>query len=532
MASARESVGPSVQSPSRRLLLLLVGLFAASRVTFYLAGVRLDTRALTGGVDYLQLLDLHELHHHLIRSIWYLQSQPPAFNLFTGVALHLPPGAVTPVLTGILLVLGLVMVVCCYLLCLELHLPQWLAVALTVLVIADPANLLYANWYFYSFPTATAMMFGGLALARYVRIRSWPWGLATFTTLAVVVLMNSTFQWVWMVLVLVPVLVGGRRYWRSIVVLAFVPVLLVCGWYLKNAVLFGTYTTSSWFGMNLANISLLHAPRGELRTLLREHKVSSLATIKTFEALPAYRHAVPLKTTSGVVVIDRPVKSDGLQNLNDREYIVVADHYLRDDLTYIAADPAGYLHSVAQASVVFFRPQQQTFLLWPNAQRISGYAALYDHVVNWQLHTTDYSSTTLPVGSTSIVWQTGRPSPLSWGTTAISSVVIYAIVLLATPLAVWRRRRDAPLAATLSFIWISTVYVFLVTNLGDFGENMRFRYDVGSLPMLAAAAVIVALLPRRGPPVGVDVRADQGDQEGVQEEVTTSGRGDGRTAPS
>jgi hypothetical protein len=501
MEATHGTVGPTVERPSRRLLLVITGFFAVSHIALYLAGVRLDTRALTGQVDYLQLLDLHQLDHHLVRSIWYLQSQPPLFNLFTGLLLHLPQGAVGPLLVCLTLLLGLTMAVSCYLLCLELHLPQWLAVTLTFLVIADPANLLYANWYFYSFPTATAMMFGALTLARYIRTRSWPWGIAAFTTLAVIVLLNSTFQWVWMLLVIAPVVLVGRRYWRPVVVLAFVPVLLVGGWYLKNAVLFGTYTTSSWFGMNLANVSLFHAPRGELDTLLKEHRVSSLAKMKTFQALSAYARAVPQHRGAGTDVADQPSKSDGMQNLNDREYIVVADQYLRDDLTYIAADPAGYLHSVAQASAVFFRPQQQTFLLWSNARRISGYVALYDHVVNWQLHTTDYSSITLPVDTTSIVLPTGHLSPDSWSTMAISSVVIYAIVLLATPLTVWRRRRDAPFAVTLSFIWISVVYVFLVTNLGDFGENMRFRYDVGALPMIAAAALIVAALARRGPPV-------------------------------
>jgi hypothetical protein len=44
---------------------------------------------------------------------------------------------------------------------------------------------------------------------------------------------------------------------------------------------------------------------------------------------------------------------------------------------------------------------------------------------------------------------------------------------------------------------MSTAYVLALTTLVEYGENERFRYDLGPLPLIAAVAVVVALLKRR-----------------------------------
>ena len=38
---------------------------------------------------YMQYLDPQILSHQLIQGIWYLNSQPPLFNLFLGLVLHI-----------------------------------------------------------------------------------------------------------------------------------------------------------------------------------------------------------------------------------------------------------------------------------------------------------------------------------------------------------------------------------------------------------------------------------------------------------
>ncbi len=50
----------------------------------------------TRATDMWQLLDVRLLKDHLIQSVWYLNSQPPLFNLYAGLVLHLPAGPRTP----------------------------------------------------------------------------------------------------------------------------------------------------------------------------------------------------------------------------------------------------------------------------------------------------------------------------------------------------------------------------------------------------------------------------------------------------
>jgi hypothetical protein len=62
--------------------LLLTAAFVISRIAYYRAGVRFDLSPLFG---YWQYVDLDLLRHDLVRSVYYLHSQPPLFNLYLGL---------------------------------------------------------------------------------------------------------------------------------------------------------------------------------------------------------------------------------------------------------------------------------------------------------------------------------------------------------------------------------------------------------------------------------------------------------------
>jgi hypothetical protein len=464
-----------------RAPLAITGLFVISRILFLLAGVRFDMTALTGQFHVFQLLDLAQLHHNLVQSIWYLHSQPPIFNLFTGLILQLPGGAIRALLVVASLVLGLGMALSTYYLCLELRIPPAVSLVVAAVVVLDPANVLYGNWYFYSFPTAALMIFCALCLARFVRTRSLGWGFGFFACLMAVVLLNSTFQWFWLLAAGAPVVVVLRQRWRKVLAIAVVPLLLVSVWYIKNAALFQTSTTSSWFGMNFASTTTAWATPSQIRELIAKHELTPIAGVHAFLPLSAYGRSATSHPATGVAVLDQRTKSDGSPNFNNINYIGISNQFLHNDLAYLKAHPGGYAHAVTRGATLFFVPSDQYFYLGPNARHISSYVRAFDLLVDWQPRSTTITTN-------------GYDVDVTFGQVSISALITFAVAILATPLIVWRRRRDAPFALVLAFMWVSIVYVFAATTLVQFGENQRFRYDLGPLPMVAAVAVVAALV--------------------------------------
>jgi hypothetical protein len=490
----RRRTVPGVLDPQRAqrrgLLVVVVG-FVVSRLAYAAIGIRFDATALhPRGLadDQWQMLDTHLLTHHLVQSVWHLQSQPPLFNLFSGIVLHLPLGLQQPVAGGCFWLLGLVLACSTYLLLVELEVPWWAAVIASLVVVANPATILFENWLSWSYPAASLLTVGAYCCARFIKTRHPGWGVALFTCFALVVFDDSTFQWVWLVAVLVAILVFMKTAWRQLLLVSVVPLLLVGGWYARGAVMFGTATTSSWFGMNLASTSIARAPEAQLQELVREGRVNSIATTVAFEPVGAYDPKFVRTPVTGVRTLDARIKSDGATNYNNLAYVAVSSQYLRADLAYIKAEPGTYARNVALGVEVWFVPADQYPIASDNyagdGARISGYANAYNAAILWQGHSSEYAGFQAAT----------RGVAPSVGEYSYSTVIEYMLALLVAPFVVFRRRHDRALAGTLAVLWLTVGYSFLTTSLTSLGENMRFQFELGSLPLVLAVAVLTSLL--------------------------------------
>jgi hypothetical protein len=301
------------------------------------------------------------------------------------------------------------------------------------------------------------------------------------------VLLNSTFQWFWVAAAALPVIVHFRGNWRTVVTVAVLPLLLVAVWYVKNDVLFQASTTSTSFGFNLARITTSKAGPGELGHLLKTGEVSSLSGHELFAPLKAYGGEFSPHAPTGIAVLDAPTKRDGQPNLNNINYIEISNRFLHDDLVFIKTYPGTYARNVGKATMLFFVPPEQEQLLGANAVHMSSYLRWYDLLVEWQPHGTDISQ----INTLAVEGFFPSIGGLSFG-----AIALFSITLFVLPVIAWRRRgrRDATLLLTLTFIWVSTVYVFVLTTFVELGENERFRYSLGPLPLVATAAVVVVLL--------------------------------------
>ena len=447
----------------------------------YAFGVRFDISRLNGSAtsDPWQLLDRHLLKTQLLSSIWHLHSQPPLFNLLSGLLLKLPAGWAESVASLLFAGFGLVLVQSAYQAMVDLTVPKWLAFCVTVLLIIEPSNILYGHWYSYEYPTATFLSLAAVCCVRFLRTTKKGWGFGFLMSMAMVILLDSTYQVLWLIVVLVVLLVALRRQWRSVVVAGIVPVILVGGWYAKDYAQFGTLTTSSWLGMNLAEVTLASAPRGLINQLVQRGTLTPIAKIYPFAPVASYVPRWATVPHTGIPALDDPTRSDGTTNFNNLVYIKVSELYLHDDVAFILAEPGRYLDTVAKGVALWFVPGDEYFVVAANEQKIAHWTRLYDGVVLGQISSHENAAILAIFG--------GRGPSL----TQVPWVMLvgWLIAIFGVPIAAFRlRRRDRATAVALVVLWFTMLYAFVTTSLVEFGENERFGFELGPLPVIAALA--------------------------------------------
>jgi hypothetical protein len=457
---------------------MLAGLFIAAQGGFFLAGVRWRDSVEASGGSW-QIADPYLLVHDFARTILYLHAEPPLYNVEFAFFAAIGPGPAGVVMPLVNLALGAVMFVAAYLVAIELGIGRRLAMALVALCEIAPATILYQYWQFYTFPTAVTVLLFALFVLRYLRTGRRREGYFAFGAAGALVLGNSTFQLPWLLAVVGIVLVARRSNWREVLRVAALPLVVVGGWYLKNAVLFGTYSTSSWAGLNLAKVTLGASDPSVLQRLVAERVLSPLALQQGFQPLSAYEPRFVAPARSGVRILSENMKVDPSEgpNLNNAAIIPLSSAYLHEDLKYIAHEPRLYLDSLSAALRLWFVPSDRYVFLQTNWSAISSYANAFNRYVALE---------PVPYGSLG--------SAPSWSETSLTSLGAYLVILAGIPVlvALRRRRRELPLAAS-AVLWMTVGYTLVVTTLVEYGENNRFRFDLGPLPAIAGVAVLCAL---------------------------------------
>jgi hypothetical protein len=508
MGQGATSVVARIRFTDRTALLAVAAVTLGAHVVAALAGVRLVSKDFKS--NYLdatfQLLPTHLLRHDLFSSITHLQSQPPLFNLATGAVLELPHVMQPSAATAALIVCAAVVAVATTGILLELGVPRAATlVVVGLFVVADPAEYLYVGYWFYALPTAAIVTAAGWAAVRWARTARPGPGVAYGVLAAAVILTNSTYQLYVFVVVSIPVLWVLRRHWRQAVTVLLAPLLVVVAWYANDVAQFGTYTTSSWIGMNLTRTTLLLDSKADLETLVHEHVLSPLALVHPFSPVSDYG-ALGRHTPTGVPALDEATENGFSSNLNNIAYVAISRQYLTEDLRWIEHRPAHYVKNLTVGLRLWVLPAEQ----WEGVNtlpdyHLGGYTTVYDDVVNLQPDAD-------PFAAANVSYFKVGPGLSSLSITLLLEALLSLLVL---PIVAWRRRRIDPLgAAGALWIWATCAIVFVTTTLIEAGENNRFRFELGGLPLVAATVAVVWLVDRSGVRFGVlDDRAGrEGDR--------------------
>ncbi|MBI4013313.1 MAG: hypothetical protein HY359_13425 [Candidatus Rokubacteria bacterium] len=456
-------------------------LFVAGRVAYWLMGVRFDAVPLRWLPHYL---DPELLGTDLLRSLFYLHSQPPLFNLFLGGLVQWVPGHVAGAGHAVYLALGALLYATLFVLMRELGVSTTTAVTLASLCALSPAVVLYENWLYYAFPVSVLLTVSALLLSRVLTTRR-TWAAAAF--FACVFALAATWSVFHLAYYLASaaavVYLSDRRDRRRLLLISAIPFLVLTSLYAKNGAVFGRFTLSSWMGMNLARITTEQVPLEERRRLIARGTLSPVSLQPPFAPLEAYgADSVKAEGFEDVPALSQVKRSTGFRNYNHLGYIAVSDRYLGDAIQVVRHHPTAYLRGLGAAWLQYLRPSHDFYLLM-NLPTIGMVTRLYDSLV---------------YGRVSLGMLSGAEEP-----------EVYLGLLAGIPLLVgyglWRARAgDAAGDATerarravIAYACLNVVYVAVVGNAFEVGENNRFRFVTEPLCfVLAGLFVHDWLVPR------------------------------------
>lgn len=319
------------------------------RAAVALSGRAFDVSTLGQGMP---ILDCELLLHDLGRSIWYLHSQPPLFNLFAAGMLRLP-GDFARNYQWMNWAMGLAFYLLTFRLMIRLGVMRALAATLVIIFMLMPNAMWLENAVYYGLPLALMLLLATLA-GDYALRRGSVAALAVAATLLVaLVLTRAFFTWPWCALVLAVLAVSFHRihgHRASGVAAIAIPFLLVIAFQVKQYAVFGQTLGSSWFGANLFTMT----------AGMRAEKAEALAAGKVSPLVNEYRNAPPETyqryfnvPATGIPALDQLTKSTGQPNFNHAIYIPMGRTYLRDSLYLIARAPHMYLVNVINSAYIF-----------------------------------------------------------------------------------------------------------------------------------------------------------------------------------
>lgn len=454
----------------------LIGLYAASRLAFWLMGVRFDLSPLNTS---WQILDPVLLRHDLLESTFYMPGQPPLYNLMLGLVLKVSdnPLVLALIFRTLYCAMALASVLLLYALMRRLAVARALSFAVALIFMLTPALILYEAIPYYTLPILVllgliAWLFR-LCLDEFSMARA----LGLFAAMAVLIYTRSMFQWQWFVVLAgfcLLVLPGHRR---QVLAAALLPLLLVFALYGKNLMVTGHFATSDWMGMSLSKLTTLAIGHDERQRMVDAGELSAMAMIDfPFNTPERYPEIFARTPATGITVLDQKRKSTGHINYNHLAYAAVSQQALDDAVMSIKTHPEVYLDSMKTAWLMFLRPSSDYPFLRDNRARIEPWSRAFSKVLAVQPSYPEKPGFDLEPGQ--IGWLIG----LGYGAAVLFGLGVLIRCVL--------RRRMSAADATLIFLWLNIMYVSVIGNAFEVDENQRFRFSVN--PFIAILLAVMA----------------------------------------
>jgi len=446
---------------------LFLAAFVVSRCVFALAGLQFHA----GDVPLMMhFVGLELLREHLWESVLHLQGQPPLMTLLMGAILKASGDHYPAVLNGINLVCGALIGWTMIRLLEALRFSGKAAAAAAIAFSLLPANLVYENYWFLSYPLVLLLLLlceRAVAATRDDTFLAW---FGFFLVAAALVLLKNLFHPLWMVL-LVALAMRGARDRPRVVAAALLPLLLVLAWPVKNAIVFGSPATSGWVGFGLARKTYHRIPLEKRRERAEQGMIDPIATVEIYGDVAAFAAVMPPLAETGVRLLDEPRKSSGEINYHHAIYVPASFRMRNEALRLILEYPGDFLDDVVRTIGVMFQPAVR----WPPVSRNHRSIQTWCDAVDGVLH----AEIAMPL----------RP----WGLLAL-------LVLILSAPAAWqalRRPRHSSVEQRMLTLGSGLIlWVYTLAILFDTNETMRQRFASDGVLWVCALVVVRRVMRR------------------------------------
>ncbi|MBI3259147.1 MAG: hypothetical protein HYZ54_06715 [Ignavibacteriae bacterium] len=461
--------------------LVVTGIFIISRIIFAIVGVSYDSNYST---DAWQAIDPAMLLSQPFESIWYLHTQPPILNALIGAILHISPNHLGQICHSVFFIGGCGMSLALCALLQRIGASPIFAIIITSLFIISPSSILYENYLFYTHPTTVILCVAAYFLYKFIETKRTLWGLCFFFLCSLGVLTRSLLHVGWFAIIILLLLICARPIGiRKILLTSLIPFLICFGWYAKNAAIFGSFTASTWMGLNATHATVNLLTPEERSSLIADGTLSPLANVlPPFRAFneypPEYATPAQMSTLSlpNAALLQQPFKSDGTPNYHYAGYIPISRQYWENSKNLIRAKPFFYMKQTTKSMGIFLLPSSRYFFLDNNREKIEPYTTIYSAVI---------------LGSRTDNFTTSNRSPFMlcwWYIISLVFSSLWWIARLITTRFNLILNMQSARTVMLLYAIFTIVYVFTVSSLIEHVENLRFSYMVSPLVIIVLSA--------------------------------------------
>lgn len=347
----------------RRYFIATALFFLISRIPLYrFVEFRFDRLG-----ESMQLLDPEILRNDLFNGLQYLHVQPPLYNLFTGLFLKMVPEGIQSITLALLYsLLGLLITLGTYRLIRLRGIRPVTACIVAAALSVSPIMVWGERVPSYLYPIVALLVGAALLLWKFAETKRTAYGILFLVAVGLLPLTRSFFHLIfWMAPVIAGVLFLAfridRKRFAGHAITGGIFLAAVFGVYLKNAAGFGSFTGSTWQGMNVAGVVSLTPPE-KVRRLVEEGKATPLALVPRFSPpgvyyryynLPVPEGSSGSSDTKGVPALDDTVRSTGFVNWNNRIYAQAAREYQRNAVAVAKAYPFQVVRGLLNGTWLF-----------------------------------------------------------------------------------------------------------------------------------------------------------------------------------